>query len=170
MLLKRYYFYNHLSGYFPLSMSHYFRFEADFIEAMQCIPMAVRCKLDTCGIKLKLAEWNQFNKQERDGLFEMPCVSAQETQVYRKHLQQLVQHYTQSLPDELSVETRPAWVIESSIPESLLAKAAALNAPISLDQWQKLELLQRFALIKLSKPSHESKNFPRALREFGLLP
>ncbi|MBD0342498.1 MAG: nitrate reductase associated protein, partial [Microcoleus sp. Co-bin12] len=36
----------------------FFEFEADFVEALRCIPMKVRLKLDTCGIKLKLQDWN----------------------------------------------------------------------------------------------------------------
>ncbi len=150
-------------------MNDYFRFEADFIESMRCIPMAVRCKLDTCGIKLKLAEWSQFNKPERDALFEMPCHTADEIKQYRTYLQEKVTHYTQALPDDLAMEEQPAWLDDTQIPESLLQKAQSVNASLSLTQWQQLSPLQRFALIKLSKPSHESKNFPHALHEFGLL-
>lgn len=32
----------------------YFQFEADFIQTLRCIPLSVRYKLDTCGVKLKL--------------------------------------------------------------------------------------------------------------------
>ncbi|MDJ1479215.1 nitrate reductase associated protein [Cytophagaceae bacterium YF14B1] len=150
-------------------MNDYFRFEADFIESMRCIPMGVRCKLDTCGIKLKLSEWSDFTKEERDQLFELPCFEENDIQAYREYLQKLVQKYTQSLPDDLVVETRPAWLDSTQVPESLQEKAEALHVQISLDQWRALTPLQRFALIKLSKPSHESKNFPHALREFGFL-
>jgi hypothetical protein len=47
----------------------FFEFEADFVEALRCIPMQVRLKLDTCGIKLKLQDWNHFNQAER----QMSC-------------------------------------------------------------------------------------------------
>jgi hypothetical protein len=150
-------------------MTEYFRFEADFIESMRCIPMAVRCKLDTCGIKLKLAEWSRFGKEERDQLVALPCFSTDEIAAYRHYLQNLVLQHTQSLPDDLAVEVNPAWLQDSQIPESLQAKTESLGFQISLTQWQRLDPLQRFALIKLSTPSHESKNFPHALREFGLL-
>ena len=41
---------------------------------------------------------------------------------------------------------------------------------ISKQQWKTLTQLQRFALLKLSRPGHESKNFIRAVKEFGLIP
>lgn len=150
-------------------MSDYFQFEAEFIESMKCIPMAVRCKLDTCGIKLKLSEWNQFNKEERDQLFDAPCFAEEDIQRYREYLCILVQKYTQSSPDAITVDEFPAWLNSTHIPESLVEKAKSLDAFLSLEQWKLLNPLQRFALIKLSKPSHESKNFPHALREFGIL-
>ena len=46
-------------------MTYFFEFEADFVDSWRCIPMQVRYKLDTCGIKLKLAEWNQMNQTNR---------------------------------------------------------------------------------------------------------
>ncbi len=42
------------------------------------------------------------------------------------------------------------------------------GTPLSLDQWQALSPLQRFALIKLSQAGHEHRNFALALAEFGL--
>ena len=39
----------------------YFLFEEDFIEKnVRCIPMIVRYKLDTVGIKLQLSQWSRF--------------------------------------------------------------------------------------------------------------
>lgn len=138
----------------------YFDFETDFIETMRCIPMAVRCKLDMCGIKLKLAEWSRFSKEERDQLAEMVCESEEEIAAYRQLIQNLVWQHTQAFPDDCVVETHPAWLNASEIPESLLEKSKLLGVQISLKQWTKLTVLQRFALVKLSRPSHESKNFP----------
>lgn len=147
----------------------YFSFEEDFIDSMRCIPMAVRCKLDTCGIKLKLAEWSKFSKEERDQLVEMPCETPETIQSYRIFLQNLVQQYTHSLPDELPVEAQPAWLNDTEVPLLLQEKAQTFQVSVPLPSWQALHPLQRFALIKLSRPSHESRNFPRALAEFGLM-
>ncbi|NET53376.1 MAG: hypothetical protein F6K09_33390 [Merismopedia sp. SIO2A8] len=65
-------------------MTHFFQFEADFVNSLRCIPMQVRFKLDTCGIKLKLIQWHNFNQQERQALVEMPCTTPAEIQAYRE--------------------------------------------------------------------------------------
>jgi hypothetical protein len=151
-------------------MSVIFRFEADFAETLGCIPMAVRMKLDTCGIKLKLAEWSKLTAEERSELLTAPCGTSDEMAHYRSRLQNLVLARTQAFPADLLVEADPAWQNTAQVPPSLLEKAAALSVVVRLEHWQQLGELERFALVKLSRPSHESKNFPRALREFGLMP
>jgi hypothetical protein len=55
------------------------------------------------------------------------------------------------------------------IPAILQEKAKEFIKEISITQWQSLTCLQRFALIKLSRPGHENRNFPIALKEFGLM-
>jgi hypothetical protein len=60
-------------------MTNFFQFEADFVDSLRCIPMQVRMKLDTCGIKLKLTHWHQFTQQERQALVEMPCTTAEKS-------------------------------------------------------------------------------------------
>jgi hypothetical protein len=41
----------------------HFQFEADFVAALRCIPMYVRFKLDTVGLKLKLSHWAGLDRQ-----------------------------------------------------------------------------------------------------------
>ncbi len=48
--------------------------------------------------------------------------------------------------------SHPAWLDDSQIPDTILEKAKEFQIEISLEQWQKLEPSQRFALIKLSPP------------------
>jgi hypothetical protein len=57
----------------------------------------------------------------------------------------------------------------STVPVALQEKAQEIGVNLTLEQWAALTPLQRFALIKLSRPSHENKNFPRAIAEFHLL-
>jgi hypothetical protein len=53
---------------------HYFRFEEDFVEDnVRCIPMIARFKLDTCGVKLKLAEWSRMSVEERSSSVQNIC-------------------------------------------------------------------------------------------------
>lgn len=150
-------------------MSVFFDFEADFVDSLRCIPMSVRLKLDTCGVKLKLAEWNHFTKAECDRLVELPCERAEEIAAYREYLNQLIVHHTSREPTLLAIDPSPAWLDDRSIPPSIVDKASADGVELTLAQWQQLTPLQRFALIKLTRSSHENNNFVPAMKEFGLV-
>ena len=150
-------------------MADFFQFESDFVDSLRCIPMQVRYKLDTCGVKLKLAHWHQFSQSERQQLVDLDCATAANTEHYRSVLRQLVQAHTGELPTDLPIDLQPAWVDATAIPESVVAQAKSVGQEIHLDQWAKLSPLQRFALIKLSRSQHENKNFLPALQEFHLI-
>lgn len=150
-------------------MNNYFQFESDFVESLRCVPMQVRLKLDTCGIKLKLHQWHKFNNQERQALVAMPCTTEKQIKAYREFLSNLVAARTGEEAKDLPVETDPAWMSTEMIPDSVQVKAREVGEAVSLEQWGNLTPLQRFALIKLSRSNHENKNFLPAMREFGLV-
>ena len=147
----------------------FLKFETDFVESLRCIPMLVRMKLDTCGVKLKLEHWNQFSQSQRQSLVTMPCNTPQEITNYRDFLQNLVIAKTGKPAKELTIDSHPSWLNPNEIPEALGIKAAEHNIKITPQQWSSLTPLQRFALIKLSRSSHENRNFIPALKEFGIL-
>ena len=151
-------------------MTDFFEFEADFVDSLRCIPMLVRYKLDTCGIKLKLAEWNQMNQESRQKLIILPCDTDSQIEHYRDYIQQLVLKLTGKSVAELPIEPDPAWLNTTTIPRSVDEKAQEIGIIITIEAWENLTILQRFVLIKLSRPSHENKNFLPALVEFNLLP
>lgn len=150
-------------------MSEFFQFEADFVDSLRCIPMQVRYKLDTCGIKLKLPQWHEFDQSERQALVEKPCASPNEIAAYRSFLQNLVQERTGNTATDLPIEDHPAWIDETQIPESVQEKAQQTDTVLTLEQWRSLTPLQRFVLIKLSRSGHENSNFLPALKEFHLI-
>lgn len=149
-------------------MTDFFEFEADFVDSLRCIPMQVRYKLDTCGIKLKLSDWNHMTQAEREALVELPCTTDTEIQAYQDYLQQLIIKNTGIPPATLPIEPEPAWLNSSTIPESIQEKAQEIGVTLTLSEWINLTPLQRFALIKLSRSGHENKNFPKAITEFHL--
>lgn len=150
-------------------MTHFFQFEADFVDSLRCIPMQVRMKLDTCGVKLKLQHWHQFTVEERQSLVEMPCTTPEEIQLYRQYLQQQVIEHTGTPGSDLPVDAYLAWMDATTIPPIVQEKAQEFEVSITSQQWATLTPEQRFALIKLSRPSHENKNFLPALKEFQLV-
>ena len=147
----------------------FFKFEADFVEALRCIPMQVRLKLDTCGIKLKLQDWNHFNQAERQNLVELPCSTNAEITSYREQLNQILIDRTGKPGTDLPVDEHPPWMDVATIPESVTAKAQEFGLTITLERWASLQPIERFALIKLSRSSHENKNFLPALQEFRMI-
>lgn len=150
-------------------MAEFFEFEREFTESLRCIPMVVRLKLDTCGVKLKLDHWNQLSRADRLTLVELPCHTPAEARAYRDRLQAMVVAAIGSPAKDLPVEPNPPWLDATAVPTATAAKAREHGVELTRDRWAALSPLQRFALIKLGRPSHESRNFLPALREFQLL-
>jgi len=148
----------------------YYKFEDDFVaNNIKCIPMIARFKMDAAGIKLKLAEWSKFALDEKRQLSEMCCFTDKEVSLYRNYLAQLIMKRTGNIPTDLPINLNPVWANTDSVDELLQQKAKEYNWWISIEQWRALNNLQRFALLKLYRPGHENKNFPKAMREFNLV-
>ena len=153
-----------------LTTETYFTFEADFVDDdVRCIPMIVRFKLDACGIKLKLKEWSKMTVEERENLATLPCESSASISSYREYLKQIIQYHTGEAATEIPVMQHPTWSVVDEIPFPIQEKLTEFGWTVSVQQWKALSDLQRFALLKLSYPGHENRNFPRAIREFNLL-
>jgi hypothetical protein len=150
-------------------VSEFFEFEQDFVASLRCIPMRIRFKLDTCGVKLKLHQWNVLTQDDRRQLLDRPCESDVETQAYRAFLQALILARSGEVASLLAIEANPDWLNVSEIPASVLEKAESVGETVLTQQWASLSPLQRFALIKLSRSGHENSNFRPALEEFGLV-
>ena len=148
----------------------YFCFEEDFVEKnIRCIPMIVRFKMDAVGIKLKLSEWNRFSTQEKIELATM----TDDTVIggdYHLYLANLIKKYTGQAATALSLDNDPEWNRLDNVPYVIRQKAEEFDWTISNVQWRELTDLQRFALLKLCRPGHENKNFPKAMKEFNLTP
>ncbi|CAN5619041.1 nitrate reductase associated protein [soil metagenome] len=149
--------------------SPFFEFEQDFVGSLRCIPMVVRHRLDTCGVKLKLEHWNHLTQAERQALVEWPCDTPAAAQAYGDRLQTLITQRTGSPAKTLEVSPQPPWRNIAAIPAPVQEKCQAHQVPLSVQQWASLSELQRFALIKLSRSSHENLNFVPAVQEFGLV-
>ncbi|HEY9642356.1 MAG TPA: nitrate reductase associated protein [Coleofasciculaceae cyanobacterium] len=150
-------------------MSQFFQFEADFASTLRCIPMLVRYKLDTCGVKLKLHHWSHLTPDERQTLLDAPCSTAPEIQAYRSLTHHLVAAHLDEVPSDLPIDDHPDWDDSTQIPASVQEQGRTVGTQLTSEQWAGLSHLQRFALIKLSRSSHENKNFLPALQEFHLV-
>jgi hypothetical protein len=146
----------------------FFQFEQDFVESLRCVPMQVRYKLDTCGIKLKLHQWSQFTQADREALVSEP-IEGDSIGTYAEIVRQIIRDRTGETASELAIDPLPPWLDPATIPESVQTKAETVGVTISTQQWETLDPLARFALIKLSRSGHENNNFRPALQEFRLV-
>jgi hypothetical protein len=148
-----------------------FAFEQDFSGELQCIPMAVRYKLDLCGVKLSLRQWSHFTQEDRRALVVCEYGSAVEIAQFRSTLTALISNRAGEGTKFLPVEASPAWSDPDAVPDQIIAYSKTLGIePPTLTQWRSLSVLQRFTLSKLSRDSHDNVNFVPALEEFELRP
>ncbi|MDS3860506.1 nitrate reductase associated protein [Thermosynechococcaceae cyanobacterium BACA0444] len=149
----------------------FFHFETDFVDSLRCIPMVVRYRLDSCGVKLKLNHWHQFSMTQRQYLIDCPFDSPEDITAYAEKLQAWVTAYTGTPAKTLEIPENPAWFNTEEIPAQVTVEFIAKTGCESFPRlaWAQLTPLQRFALIKLSQPGHENRNFLPALQEFGIL-
>ena len=147
----------------------YFRFEKDFVEdGIRCVPMIVRYKLDLAGVKLKLKEWSLFEETEREMLAHLPCHQPNEISCYRNVVVTLIKSKCNAEPGFISIVKDPAWMVSYRVDPLVAEQAEKYNFKISVRQWAALNILQRFALLKLCRAGHENRNFPLAIKEFKL--
>ena len=158
------------SEFLNLKGIEYFMFEEDFMENnIRCIPMIIRFKMDKAGIKLKLSEWNRLGREEKILMAKLKCNSGEEIERYNRYLKGLIKERTGREATILEVDHNPSWENVCSLPEKLNERLAELDWQLSIQQWKNLTTLQRFTLLKLCRPRHENKNFPKAMKEFKLV-
>lgn len=147
-----------------------FGFERDFAGTMRCIPMIVRFNLDQCGIKLSLKQWSRLGRDKRVELARQLCTTIDEIQAYRENLAILIESQPGQKVDYLNVEPDVSWENENKVPEQVLIFASGRHLPgVEWSRWSQLTRLQRFAIYKLTRASHDNDNFEPALSEFGLI-
>jgi hypothetical protein len=154
----------------PSSDAHFFGFESDFVDAMRCIPMAARLRLDRTGVKLKLNEWSKLDPDLRLALAQAPCASPAERAQWKANLMDAVKRVCGAAPSLLPEAVDEVWEDAGQAPAQVRAQASALGLSVPDEAWRALSPLQRFALVKLSRAGHENRNFPPAMEEFGLVP
>jgi hypothetical protein len=147
-----------------------FAFESDFVASLRCVPMAVRLKLDRCGIKLTLRQWSRFTREDRQRLLLAACATPREIAEYHRELTALVALRTGEVAKPLADTPCGQWEVAYRLPAVVADYARSIGfAPPTLGQWAALSPLQRFALIKLTRDNHDNVNFVPAMREFGLV-
>ena len=150
-------------------MATLFQFELEGTEAHLCIPMSVRLKLDCCRLKVTTLQWQHLSEEEKHLATSTPCQTADQRNAYRQLIGGIILNRTGEPAGELLPDPNPAWLNEHSIPKRVQDAFRATEHELTLGQWTALTPLQRFALIKLTRPGHETASkFLQAVKEFGL--
>lgn len=157
------------AGHLGSDDARLFGFESELEANLTYIPIAVRFKLDKCGIKLSLTQWQQLPLSERRNLLQAPCANGADVERYGQVLLRLIKEIIGGDPERVPVAGNPAWK-ELDLPRQIADKALLLGirAPLPED-WRGLTDLQRFALLKVSRAGSDNRNLVPALREFGML-
>ena len=71
-------------------MPFLFQFEAGSEDCHCCIPMEVRLKLDLCGVKLQVSQWQMLSQEERYVLDDLPFESNDQRMHFRETVTQIV--------------------------------------------------------------------------------
>jgi hypothetical protein len=146
-----------------------FEFESDFVASLRCVPMAVRLKLDRCGVKLTLRQWSRFTFKDRERLLHLACDAPSEIAAFREALVDLIAERSGDAPRPLPEPPSALYASPARTPEPVAAYARAQGVTPPADSaWKALSELQRFALLKLCRDNHDNVNFLPAMREFGL--
>lgn len=149
-----------------------FEFEQNGGYALRRVPMIMRLKLDVCGLRISLAAWQVLSRDEREALVAMPFASEEERMAFRACLVAMLAPYAddpEKVVEQVDVDPSPAWQQKETVPQDVLDTLNAMMLPaITQEQWAGLNVLQRFALSKLTRPGHKNAKLLPALQEFGL--
>lgn len=147
----------------------FFKFEADFVDTLRCVPMVVRFKLDMVCIKLSLRAWSRFSVGTRTRLVTLPVDSRDDIAQYQAFLTSAIDGVGEPVV-LIASGAEPAWMSTSTLPQVVANKLDELKVQLNGRlKWAQLSSLQRFALVKLTRGGHENENFMPALKEFGLI-
>ncbi len=145
-------------------MIRQFAFEADLYETLECLPMAVKRKLDRIALKIGRKQWTAMGQGERLAICHLPAESKEECETLRLFiLEAVARQGTEpvSLPESVRQLSEPPREIPAAVAES----ARAVGFLIDQQKWTSLDADQRYALIKLIDAGKKRKR-SRALAEF----
>jgi hypothetical protein len=137
-----------------------FAFEVDIAVSLRRFPMAVRFKLDRCGIRLSLQNWQQLPYDARVALVRKSTERSEDRVAYIEFLSMLgATYWGSSELDQFIPESPPAWTSTATLPDMVRTQVREFYGQVDLegDAWSRLTDLERFALIKLSRPGHANR-------------
>jgi hypothetical protein len=144
-----------------------FVFEGEVHEALDCVPLAVRRKLDLAGLKISLAGWQALSHAERLALCNLPVDTSEDLGIYVEVLQGFAARAGVPLsPLPEAPVDRITWS-----PGGVRARLQARLEGHAVPDEEALGRLtdeERYSLFKLADPRREPAKLLLLLRELGI--
>jgi len=147
-----------------------FKFEDEMHESLQCVPMAVRRKLDRVGLKVGLEQWKALDRGERLAICHIPADSGEECDALACFIREAMMRRFGVEPKQLSASQRASAEPPVSPPDQLVTHARGAGFDLNGAVWGRLDADERFALMKMGDVAQASHNLAAALKEFGVPP
>jgi hypothetical protein len=145
-----------------------FRFEDEVHESLQCVPMAVRRKLDRVGLKIGLEQWKSLDRGERLAICHLPVASSDECDALTVFIREAMKRRFGVEPKALTDEQRASAEPPATPPTRVVSHARAVGFELSAAAWSRLDGDERFALMKMGDTETPSHNLAPALKEFAV--
>jgi hypothetical protein len=145
-----------------------FKFEDETHESLQCVPMAVRRKLDRVGLKVGLEQWRSLDRGERLAVCHFPVDNPEECDALGVFIREAIKRRLGVEPKSLTDAQRAAAEPPASPPLRVVAHARAAGFDLSAAVWSRLDGDERFALTKMGDVETPSHNLGAALKEFAV--
>jgi hypothetical protein len=145
-----------------------FKFEDEMHESLQCVPMAVRRKLDRVGLKIGLEQWKSLDRGERLAICHLPVASEDECDALGVFIREAMKRRFGVEPKRLTDAQRASAEPPAAPPIQVVAHAGEAGYDLSAAAWSRLDSDERFALMKMGDAQKPSHNLAAALKEFAV--
>lgn len=145
-------------------MFHRFRYEAEYYPSLSRVPLHVRMKLDSTGLKISLQDWLACAEEERAALCHLPIESDEERRIFSAYVDFLCRKH-RGRPAALGAQLdRELWG-PREIPREVAQRSAACFNSVTMSEWQSWEPHQRYALYKTAVSKSQPEAFADILDE-----
>src|SRR5438477_6830856 len=113
-----------------------FAFEADLYHTLECLPMAVKRKLDRIALKIGRKQWTAMSQGERMAICHLPAESKEECEALRLFIfEAIARQGTEpvSLPEAVRRLAEPP----REIPDAVTESARDVGFLIDQQKWTK---------------------------------
>jgi hypothetical protein len=137
-----------------------FAFEADIGPSFRRFPMAARYRLDCCGLRLKLEDWQRLSRSERALLSTLCVDTVEQRDLYRQFSAKTLNSVGRTVDGVRAPAAVPPQVSSDEVPPEILDQCDFSGIPpLETKVWKRLDELSRYALVMLSRPGHANRGF-----------